>query len=230
MKGAPEAVLQSCTHILEEDGIRELKEADRNKILKANEEMAQAALRVLGFAFRNCPEQFECTEESLERDMIFVGLTGMIDPPRAEAIEAISVCKQIHIKPVMITGDHKLTAVAIAKEMGIYREGDIVLVGDELIKMTEEELEKIVHKVTVYARVSPTDKLKIVKAWKKRGEVVAMTGDGVNDAPALKHADIGVAMGITGTEVSKEAADMVLSDDNFATIVNSHRARTMDLR
>ena len=153
--------------------------------------------------------------------MVFLGLTGMIDPPRGEAIEAISVCKQIHIRPVMITGDHKLTAVAIAKEMGIYQEGDVVLIGEDLEKMTEEELEKIVHKVTVYARVSPMDKLKIVKAWKNKGEVVAMTGDGVNDAPALKHADIGVAMGITGTEVSKEASDMVLSDDNFATIVKA---------
>ncbi len=221
MKGAPEAVLQRCTHILEEGGIRELNETEKSRILKVNEEMAQAALRVLGFAFRDFPAPIECAEECLERDMVFVGLVGMIDPPRGEAIEAINVCKQIHIRPVMITGDHKLTAVAIAKEMGIYREGDIVLVGEDLEKMTEEELEKIVHKVTVYARVSPMDKLKIVKAWKNRGEVVAMTGDGVNDAPALKHADIGVAMGITGTEVSKEAADMVLSDDNFATIVKA---------
>jgi Ca2+-transporting ATPase len=221
MKGAPEAVLQGCTHILAEEGIRELNEADKKLILKTNADMAQSALRVLGFAFRNCPDSSECTEESLERDMIFVGLTGMIDPPRAEAIEAIAVCKQIHIKPVMITGDHKLTAVAIAREMGIYHEGDIVMVGDDLAKMTEDELEKIVHKVTVYARVSPTDKLKIVKAWKSRGEIVAMTGDGVNDAPALKHADIGIAMGITGTEVAKEAADMVLSDDNFATIIKA---------
>ena len=221
MKGAPEGILQRCTHILEEGGVRELKEPDRASLLKVNEEMAQAALRVLGLAFKICPEQFECTEESIEREMVFVGLTGMIDPPRAEAIEAINVCKQIHIRTVMITGDHRLTAVAIAREMGIYRDGDVVLVGDDLIKMTEEDLEKVVHKVTVYARVSPLDKLKIVRAWKKRGEVVAMTGDGVNDAPALKHADIGVAMGITGTEVSKEAADMVLSDDNFATIVKA---------
>lgn len=220
-KGAPEAVLRGCTHIFEEGGIRELNEADRTLILKANEDMAQAALRVIGFAFRNYSEQIECTEENVEHDMIFIGLAGMIDPPRKEAIEAIDVCKKIHIKTVMITGDHKLTAVAIAKEMGIYQEGDIELVGEDLEKMTAEELEKIVRKVTVYARVSPTDKLKIVKAWKNVGEVVAMTGDGVNDAPALKHADIGIAMGITGTEVSKEAADMVLSDDNFATIIKA---------
>ena len=221
MKGAPEAVLQRCRYLLDECGIRELNESERTNILKVNEEMAQAALRVLGFAYRDFSDPMECTEESVEKDMVFVGLTGMIDPPRGEAIEAIRVCKQIHIRPVMITGDHKLTAVAIAKEMGIYREGDVVLVGEDLEKMTEEELEKIVDKVSVYARVSPMDKLKIVKAWKNKGEVVAMTGDGVNDAPALKHADIGVAMGITGTEVTKEAADMVLSDDNFATIVKA---------
>ena len=220
-KGAPEVILQRCTHILEEAGIRELKEAEKRKILKANEEMAQAALRVLGFAFRDFTTPTECTEENVERDMVFVGLVGMIDPPRGEAVEAIQVCKKIHIRTVMITGDHMLTAVAIAKEMGIYQEGDIVLAGEDLEKMTEEELEKIVDRVSVYARVSPMDKLKIVKAWKNKGEVVAMTGDGVNDAPALKHADIGIAMGITGTEVSKEAADMVLSDDNFATIVKA---------
>ncbi len=221
IKGAPEAILQRCSHILEEGGIRELKETEKNKVLKINEEMAQAALRVLGFAYRDCSGVMECTEEVLERDMVFVGLTGMIDPPREEAVEAIRVCKEIHIRPIMITGDHKLTAVAIAKEMGIYQEGDIVLVGEDLERMTEEELGKIVYQVSVYARVSPMDKLKIVKAWKNKGEVVAMTGDGVNDAPALKHADIGVAMGITGTEVSKESAEMVLSDDNFATIVSA---------
>ncbi|MDP3016906.1 MAG: cation-translocating P-type ATPase, partial [Deltaproteobacteria bacterium] len=183
--------------------------------------MAQAALRVLGLAYRECHDAIECTEEHLERDLTFVGLAGMMDPPREEAIEAIKVCKQVHIKPIMITGDHQLTAVAIAKEMGIYNEGDKVLTGAELEKMPDEEFEKVVSQVTVYARVSPMDKLKIVKAWKKKGEVVAMTGDGVNDAPALKHADIGIAMGITGTEVTKEASDMVLSDDNFATIVSA---------
>ncbi len=221
MKGAPEVVLQRCSHILEDGGIREMKEAERDEILKVNEEMALAALRVLGFAYRDCPDPNECTEEYLEHDMVFLGLAGMMDPPREEAIEAINVCKQVGIRSIMITGDHKLTAVAIAKEMGIYKDGDRVFTGEELEKVSEEDLEKIVDKITVYARVSPMDKLKIVKAWKARGEVVAMTGDGVNDAPALKHADIGVAMGITGTEVTKEASDMVLSDDNFATIVKA---------
>jgi Ca2+-transporting ATPase len=183
--------------------------------------MAQAALRVLGFAYRECTEPIECSEEHLEHHMVFVGLAGMMDPPREEAIEAISVCKKVGIRSIMITGDHKLTAVAIAKEMGIFKDGDRVLTGEELEEITEEDFAKIVDKVTVYARVSPMDKLKIVKAWKQKGEVVAMTGDGVNDAPALKHADIGIAMGITGTEVTKEASDMVLSDDNFATIVKA---------
>jgi Ca2+-transporting ATPase len=183
--------------------------------------MAQAALRVLGFAYKECSDAIQCTEEDLEHHMVFVGLAGMMDPPREEAVEAIRVCKQVGIRSIMITGDHRLTAVAIAREMGIFKDGDKVLSGEELENISEEELEKVVDKVTVYARVSPTDKLKIVKAWKSRGEVVAMTGDGVNDAPALKHADIGVAMGITGTEVTKEASDMVLSDDNFATIVKA---------
>jgi Ca2+-transporting ATPase len=221
MKGAPEVILERCSHILINGEEKELGEKERKEILKVNEEMAHGALRVLGFAYRECAESYECTEEYLEHHMVFVGLAGMMDPPRQEVIEATKVCKQVHIKPIMITGDHRFTAVAIAEEIGIYQEGDMVLVGEDLAEKTDEELERIVDKVTVYARVSPMDKLKIVKAWKKRGEVVAMTGDGVNDAPALKQADIGVAMGITGTEVSKEASDMVLSDDNFATIVKA---------
>lgn len=221
VKGAPEIVLQRCSYMMEEGGIRDLSETAKAQILKQNEEMAQAALRVLGFAYRECPDPVEWTEEHLERDLVFLGLTGMMDPPREEAIEATKVCKQVGIRPIMITGDHKLTAVAIAKEIGIYKEGDRVLTGEELEKIPDVEFEKIVNQVTVYARVSPMDKLKIVKAWKQKGEVVAMTGDGVNDAPALKHADIGIAMGITGTEVTKESADMVLSDDNFATIVKA---------
>jgi Ca2+-transporting ATPase len=221
MKGAPEMVLDKCSHILSDGEIGELGEKAKSQILKANEEMAQAALRVLGFAYRECSDAIQCTEEDLEHHMVFVGLAGMMDPPREEAIEAIGVCKQVGIRSIMITGDHKLTAVAIAKEMGIFKDGDKVLTGEELENTSEKELEKIVDKITVYARVSPMDKLKIVKAWKARGEIVAMTGDGVNDAPALKHADIGVAMGITGTEVTKEASDMVLSDDNFATIVKA---------
>src|SRR3990172_12784461 len=172
--------------ILENSGIRELNDAEKTKILKANEEMAQAALRVLGFAYRDCPDPIQCTEEHLEHEMVFLGLAGMIDPPREEAIEATKVCKEVGIKPIMITGDHKLTAVAIAEEVGIYKHGDVVLTGEELEKIPDEEFDKIVNQVTVYARVSPMDKLKIVKAWKKKGEVVAMTGDGVNDAPALK--------------------------------------------
>ena len=181
--------------------------------------MALEALRVLGMAYREIPDKMAYSEDTIENEMVFLGLIGMMDPPRSEAIEATRVCKQVGIRPVMITGDHKLTAVAVAREIGIYKDGDMVMTGDELAKMSEDELGKIVDKVTVYARVSPMDKLKIVKAWKNKGEVVAMTGDGVNDAPALKHADIGIAMGISGTDVAKEAADMVLSDDNFATIV-----------
>ena len=222
MKGAPEAVLQRCTFILDEKGIRKLTDEEKSRILKINEEMALSALRVLGFSFKEIPTALDSfSEDNIEKEMVFLGFAGMMDPPRREAIEAIKTCQKVGIKTVMITGDHKLTAMAVAKEMHIYKEGDRVLSGEELEKISDEELEKIVHQVSVYARVSPHDKLKIVKAWKKRGEVVAMTGDGVNDAPALKCADIGVAMGITGTEVTKEAADMVLTDDNFATIVKA---------
>lgn len=221
MKGAPEVVLERCSRISEDGGLGELGEIERAQILQTNQEMTQEALRVLGVAYKEIQDGIAYTEAVVEKDMTFLGLAGMIDPPREEAIEATKVCKQVHIKPIMVTGDHKLTAVAVAREIGIYQEGDIALTGEELEKMSDEEYENVVDKVTVYARVSPMDKLKIVRAWKKKGEVVAMTGDGVNDAPALKQADIGIAMGITGTDVSKEAADMVLSDDNFATIVKA---------
>ncbi|MEW5899831.1 MAG: cation-translocating P-type ATPase [Acidobacteriota bacterium] len=221
MKGAPEIVLERCGSLSHKQVMRPLEKKDRAQILAANEGMAQDALRVLCVAFRELPDGVTYSEEILEKNMVFLGLMGMIDPPRDEVKDAIGVCREVKIKPVMITGDHKLTAVAVAKEIGIFQDDDIVLTGDELEKMEEEELEEIVKKVTVYARVSPMDKIKIVRAWKKAGEVVAMTGDGVNDAPALKQADIGVAMGITGTDVAKEASDMVLNDDNFATIVKA---------
>ncbi len=221
VKGAPEVLLERCSSLLNGDELRPLTDGERAKTLKVNEEMAKDALRVLGIAYKELPEMDGYGEDSVEQELVLLGLVGMMDPPREEATEAVKVCRQVHIKPVMITGDHKLTAVAVAKELGIYRDGDLVLTGEELDKRSEEEFERIVERVTVYARVSPMDKLKIIKAWKKKGEVVAMTGDGVNDAPALKHADIGIAMGITGTEVAKEAADVVLGDDNFATIIQA---------
>ncbi|MFH0948292.1 MAG: cation-translocating P-type ATPase [Elusimicrobiota bacterium] len=221
IKGAPEVVLERCSKIFDNNKIRNITKNDVAAISVINDEMAKNALRVLALSYKDISGSNEYEENKIENDMVFLGLVGMMDPPREEVIEATRVCKQIHIKPVMITGDHKLTAVAVAKEIGFYNDGDMILTGEELDKYSDEEFEKIVHKVSVYARVSPTNKLKIVTAWKKRGEVVAMTGDGVNDAPALKHADIGIAMGITGTEVTKEAADMVLTDDNFATIIKA---------
>jgi P-type Ca2+ transporter type 2C len=221
MKGAPEVILDRCTALQNGDEIVTLDDTGRQRILLANEEMAGNALRVLAIAYSDLAETDAYGEDVIERNLVFMGLIGMMDPPREEAIEAVRVCRRVGIKPIMITGDHKLTAVAVAKELGIYREGDLVFTGEDLDKIDDKELEGVVDKITVYARVSPLDKLKIVKAWKNRGEVVAMTGDGVNDAPALKHADIGVAMGITGTEVAKEAADVVLTDDNFATIVSA---------
>jgi len=221
MKGAPEEVLGRCSHILTDRGVIALSGNEKTALLMTNHEMARAALRVLAIAFRSMPAEKTHCDEDDEQSMVFLGLVGMMDPPREEAIEAVRTCRKIKIKPVMITGDHEITARTIAKEIGIFEEGDIVLSGEKLATMAEEELEEIVDKVTVYARVSPIDKLKIVRAWKSRGEVVAMTGDGVNDAPALKQADIGIAMGITGTEVTKDASDLVLSDDNFATILKA---------
>lgn len=218
-KGAVEAVLDICSHVMLEGEVTPLDEGMKSKIMSVSDGMASRGLRVLAVAYKRLDSDYNIS--NVESNLIFLGLVGMIDPPREDAIEAIDRCKRIQIKPIMITGDHKLTAISIAKDMGIYKEGDVVLTSKELETMDEEELKKIVENVTVYARVSPLDKLKIVKAWKERGKVVAMTGDGVNDAPALKQADIGVAMGVTGTDVAKEVADMVLADDNFATIVRA---------
>jgi len=222
MKGAPEVLLERCSHVIEDEEEKKLTKEKRAKILEINEKLAGNALRVLAMAYKRLPTTMAKYEaDAVEKDMVFVGLQGMIDPPREEAIEANKLCQKAGIKTVMITGDHKLTAIAVAKEVGIFKEGDMVLTGAEMDKLSDKEFEEIVEKVTVYARVSPEHKLKIVNALKKKGHIVAMTGDGVNDAPAVKAADIGVAMGISGTDVTREASDLVLTDDNFATIVKA---------
>ncbi|MFH1896750.1 MAG: calcium-translocating P-type ATPase, SERCA-type [Candidatus Desantisbacteria bacterium] len=216
-KGAPDILLNLCKYIHTNDGVRELTEQDRASILNANEIFASQALRVLGFGYRE-----NSTNPDIEADMTFVGIVGMIDPPREEVKQAIHECKTAGIKTVMITGDHKITAVAIAKELNAFDETrDIAISGAELDALSNEEFTKIVDTVRVYARVSPANKLRVVTALKAMGYTVAMTGDGVNDAPAVKEADIGIAMGITGTDVTKEASDMVLTDDNFASIVSA---------
>jgi len=222
VKGAPELILERCTSTLVRGRIRKLDQKTRKEIIEANERMANKALRVLGVAFKElvAGEAGTLDDERLENGLVFIGLMGMIDPPRVEAVTAVKKCDEAGIKTVMITGDHKMTAVAVAKELGILKEG-LVLTGSELDAMGDEEYQKIVNKVNVYARVSPEHKIKIVRALRKEGNIVAMSGDGVNDAPALKQADIGVAMGITGTDVTREASDIVLADDNFATIVNA---------
>jgi len=220
-KGAPEIILDSCTHIYADGIERELTEQDRGRILQVNQEMAAGALRVLGLAYKSLADKEQGSEvaEVAEEEMVWLGLVGMIDPPREEVKGAVKLCDQAGIKSVMITGDHKLTAVAIAKELGILKERGVALTGAEVDKLSDEEFEALVGKIDVYARVSPAHKLRVIEALQGKGHVVAMTGDGVNDAPALKKADIGVAMGITGTDVSKEAGAMILTDDNFASIV-----------
>lgn len=227
VKGAPEVIVDLCSGIYEDGKTRKLGQEDRERILGVTGKMAADALRVLAMAYRELPEDAEdYGEEAVERRLVFVGLAGMIDPPRREVPSAIGLCKKAGIKTVMITGDHKLTAVAVGREIGLL-EGDEeskVLTGVELDALSDEEFEKVVDDVAIYARVSPMHKVRIAQALKKRGHVVAMTGDGVNDAPAIKTADIGVAMGIKGTEVTKEASDMVLADDNFATIVGAVEA------
>ena len=221
VKGAPDVLLSRCTRALA-DGARPLDAALAREAAAANAAMAERALRVLACAYKDVDElPRELTSETLERELTFAGLVGMIDPPRLEVKEAVAQCYAAGIRPVMITGDHKLTAVAIARELDIFRDGDLAITGEDLDFMPQELLEQDVDKFSVYARVSPEHKMRIVKAWQKKGMVVAMTGDGVNDAPALKAADIGCAMGITGTDVAKGAADMILTDDNFATIVRA---------
>ena len=224
-KGAPEIILNSCTRIYADAAEKELTEQGRRRILEVSQEMAAGALRVLCVAYKPLPtlpdKEFapEKELEVAEQEMMWLGLVGMIDPPREEVKEAVALCKQAGVESVMITGDHKLTAEAIAKELGILEEKDTALSGSELDKLTQVELSNVVERVKVYARVSPAHKMRVVEALQAKRQVVAMTGDGVNDAPALRKADIGVAMGITGTDVSKEAGAMVLTDDNFASIV-----------
>jgi len=216
-KGAPEVILDSCRYIYANGEEKQLTEKDKDDVLSVAQTMAGDALRVLGMAYKQLTTNPAVTQ-AIEQDMVFVGLAGMIDPPREEVKQAVKLCDRAWIKSVMITGDHKLTAIAIAKELGMLKEG-VAVTGAELDKMSDDEFEALVERIEVYARVSPAHKLRIIEALTKKGHVVAMTGDGVNDAPALKKADIGVAMGITGTDVTKEAADMVLTDDNFASIV-----------
>lgn len=219
-KGAPDVLLARCTQIEKDGNIVALTEADKVEILKQNQAFSEQGLRVLAFAKRILPEERALTLED-ENELIFTGLIAMMDPPRVESAPAVADCRRAGIRPVMITGDHKITASAIAREIGILQDGDRAVEGSELEKMTDEQLKDEVEHISVYARVSPEHKIRIVRAWQERGHVAAMTGDGVNDAPALKQADIGIAMGITGTEVSKDAASMILTDDNFATIVKA---------
>ena len=217
-KGAVDVLLELCVSIRINDEVRPITAEDRKRILAQNEAFSENGLRVLAFAYK---ESDEILNMQSEYNFIFLGLISMVDPPREESMQAVADAKSAGIRTVMITGDHKVTATAIAKQIGIFEAGDMAVTGRELDAMSDEELDKKIEHISVYARVSPENKIRIVDAWQRRGRIVAMTGDGVNDAPALKKADIGVAMGITGTEVSKDAAAMILSDDNFATIIKA---------
>jgi Ca2+-transporting ATPase len=221
VKGAPEVLLQLSRFLHRDGSIQELCRADRENVLSIVRDMAAGGLRVLAFAYREVPPETNTSPEQMERDLTFVGVVGMMDPPREEVREAIATCRSAGIRTVMITGDHGLTARAIAQDIGLLGDEGRVITGPELDKISDEELEREVEDIVVCARSSPEHKVRMLEALKKRGHVVAMTGDGVNDAPALKQADIGISMGITGTEVTKQAADMVLADDNFATIVRA---------
>ena len=221
-KGAPDEVLKRCTHMLKGGQVVEMTEALRKEILSANKAMADKALRVLAAAQREYDQMPQDTSpEALEAELTFIGLTGMIDPVRPEVVDAIKECRAAGIRPIMITGDHKDTAVAIAMELGIITDPSQAITGAQLDEISDEDFDRKVEEYSVYARVQPEHKVRIVNAWKKKGKITAMTGDGVNDAPSIKSADIGVGMGITGTDVTKNVADMVLADDNFATIVSA---------
>lgn len=222
-KGAPDILLEKCAFCMEGSGQVPFDSRRKSMARMVNGEMAAQALRVVAVAFRQWEEKPPLTEEALERNLVFAGMAGMVDPPRPEVKEAVQLCRQAGIRPVMITGDHVLTAEAIGRELGIYQKGDCAVTGAELDKMSDKELETAAETCTVFARVAPEHKVRIVQAFQKRGNVVAMTGDGVNDAPALKTADIGCAMGKSGTEVAKGASDLILTDDNFATIVEAVR-------
>ncbi len=216
-KGALDVILAQCDYILTQNGVVPLSQHFRAEIIQKNDELARKALRVLAFASKSLSSNGSDTGSSLT----FIGLMGMLDPPRAEAKRAIRICAKANIKTVMITGDHKVTACAIATQAGIMKEDSLAMTGEELSRLSDEKLAEVIEKVAVFARVNPADKLRIVRAFKKKGHVVAMTGDGVNDAPAIKEADIGVSMGISGTDVTKQAADVILLDDNFATLVSA---------
>ncbi len=220
-KGAPDILLEQCSFCLDESGKTHFDEAKKSKVRMINGEMAGNALRVVAVAFRQWDKQPLIKADILEKDLIFAGMAGMVDPPRPAVRESVRLCKKAGIRPVMITGDHVLTAKAIAKELGIYDANDLAITGTELEKMNDATLQEIAKECTVFARVAPEHKVRIVKAYQKNGNVVAMTGDGINDAPALKAADIGCAMGKSGTEVAKGASDLILTDDNFATIVSA---------
>lgn len=217
-KGAVDVLLDRCNFIRDNDGVRKINSSDIDSIKQQNEVFSRKGQRVLAFACKECHEPLNFENEN---DFIFIGLISMIDPPRPEAVQAVKDARRAGIMPVMITGDHKITASAIAEAIGIFRQGDIAVTGSELDSMSDEELDSKLEKISVYARVSPENKIRIVERWQNKGRIVSMTGDGVNDAPALKKADVGVAMGITGTEVSKDASDMILADDNFATIIKA---------
>lgn len=221
-KGAPDEIIKACTRIATSSGVEELTEEKRQEIISQNWQMASKALRVLGFATREYPDLPDSfSPENLERDLVFIGLSGMIDPVRPEVLVAINQCREAGIRPIMITGDHKDTAVAIARELGIINDASQAITGAELSLIPDDQFADLVEQYSVYARVQPEHKVRIVTAWRNKGRITAMTGDGVNDAPALKTADIGVGMGITGTDVTKSVADMVLADDNFASIVSA---------